>query len=45
MILKQAALPEDIVALGEEKVNQIWRDAKLRANVPADTDGGKTAGD
>jgi len=31
MILKQAALPEDIVALGEEKVNQIWRDAKLRA--------------
>lgn len=31
MILKQAALPEDIAALGEEKVNQIWRDAKLRA--------------
>lgn len=30
MILKQAALPEDIVALGEEKVNQIWREAKLR---------------
>jgi transposase len=31
MILKQAALPEDIMALGEEKINQIWRDAKLRA--------------
>ena len=31
MILKRAALPEDIMALGEEKINQIWRDAKLRA--------------
>lgn len=31
MILKRAALPEDIIALGEEAVNQIWRDAKLRA--------------
>lgn len=31
MILKQAALPEDIMALGEEKINKIWRDAKLRA--------------
>ncbi len=30
MILKQAALPEDILALGIEGVNQIWRDAKLR---------------
>lgn len=31
MILKQAALPCDIIALGEEKINQIWREAKLRA--------------
>lgn len=31
MILKKAALPEDVMALGEEKINQIWRDAKLRA--------------
>lgn len=31
MVLKQAALPEDIIALGVEKINQIWRDAKLRA--------------
>lgn len=31
MVLKQAALPDDIIALGAEKINQIWRDAKLRA--------------
>ena len=30
MILKMAPLPEDIIALGVEGVNQIWRDAKLR---------------
>ncbi|MCL2865803.1 MAG: IS110 family transposase [Lachnospiraceae bacterium] len=31
MILRQASLPSDIVALGVEGVNKIWRDAKLRA--------------
>ena len=31
MILKQVALPCDIINLGAEKINQIWRDAKLRA--------------
>lgn len=31
MVLKQAPLPEDIVTLGVEGVNRIWRDAKLRA--------------
>ena len=31
MILKKAPLPEDILTLGIEGVNQIWRDAKLRA--------------
>lgn len=31
MILNQAALPCDIISLGAEKINQIWRDAKLRA--------------
>ncbi len=31
MILKQAPLPEDILTLGGEGVNQIWRDAKMRA--------------
>lgn len=30
MILKRAPLPEDIVALGVEGVNQIWREAKLK---------------
>ena len=30
MILKVAPLPEDIKKLGEDGVNQIWRDAKLR---------------
>ena len=30
MILKTAPLPEDIVKLGTEGANQIWRDAKLR---------------
>ncbi len=32
MILKAAPLPEDIIELGAEGVNQIWRDAKLRGN-------------
>ena len=31
LLLKQAALPEDIIELGIEKINQIWRAAKLRA--------------
>lgn len=31
LLLKQAALPEDILEMGAEKINQIWRDAKLRA--------------
>jgi transposase len=31
MILKHAPLPEDIKTLGVEGVNQIWRDAKVRA--------------
>ncbi|MCI8830028.1 MAG: IS110 family transposase [Lachnospiraceae bacterium] len=30
MVLKVAPLPEDIVKLGTEGVNRIWRDAKLR---------------
>ena len=30
MILERAPLPEDIIALGVEGVNQIWRGAKLR---------------
>ena len=30
MILKVAPLPEDIIKLGEEGINRIWRDAKLR---------------
>ena len=31
MILKEAPLPEDIVKLGVEGINKMWRDAKLRA--------------
>ena len=31
MVLKQAPLPEDILTLGVEGINKIWRDAKLRA--------------
>ena len=31
MVLKKAPLPEDILTLGVEGVNQIWRDAKIRA--------------
>ena len=31
LILKEAPLPEDILTLGIDGVNQIWRDAKLRA--------------
>ena len=30
MVLKVAPLPEDIIKLGAEGVNRIWRDAKLR---------------
>ncbi len=30
MVLKEAPLPEDIIRLGAEGVNQIWRDARLR---------------
>ena len=30
MVLKQAPLPEDIVKLGVDGVNKIWRDAKMR---------------
>ena len=31
MVLKQAPLPEDIVRLGVNGINQIWRNVKLRA--------------
>ena len=31
MILKVTPLPEDIVTLGVEGVNRIWREAKLKA--------------
>lgn len=31
MVLKKAPLPEDILTLDVEGVNQIWRDAKMRA--------------
>lgn len=31
LILKEAPLPEDILTLGIDGVNQIWRDTKLRA--------------
>ena len=31
MVLRKAPLPKDIVSLGAEGVNRIWRDAKLRA--------------
>ncbi len=31
MVLKQAPLPNDILALGVDGINRIWRDAKLRA--------------
>lgn len=31
MVLKKAPLPKDILTLGVEGVNQIWRDAKIRA--------------
>ena len=30
MILKEAPLPQDIVKLGAEGINKIWRDAKLK---------------
>lgn len=31
LVLKKASLPEDILALGVDGINQIWRDAKMRA--------------
>jgi transposase len=31
MVLKQAPLPDDILTLGVDGINRIWRDAKLRA--------------
>ena len=31
MVLKEAPLPQDIVKLGVDGINKIWRDAKLRA--------------
>lgn len=31
LILKKTSLPEDILTLGVDGVNQIWRDAKIRA--------------
>lgn len=31
LLLKVACTPKAIVELGAEKINQIWRDAKLRA--------------
>ena len=31
MLLKKACIPEDIMRLGAEGINQIWREAKLRA--------------
>lgn len=34
MVLKAAPLPQDIMKLGVEGINQIWRDAKLRAAGP-----------
>ena len=34
MILKEAPLPQDIVKLGVDGINQIWREAKLRAVGP-----------
>ncbi len=37
LLLKKVCTPEAIVELGAEKINQIWRDAKLRAeNLPHD---------
>lgn len=30
LLLKKVCTPEAIVELGTEKINQIWRDAKLR---------------
>ena len=31
LVLKKAPLPEDILALGVDGINKIWRDAKMRA--------------
>ena len=31
LILKRAPLPKDILTLGVDGVNRIWRDAKIRA--------------
>ncbi len=32
LVLKRAATPEEVVQLGVDGINQIWRDAKLRGN-------------
>ena len=34
MVLKEAPLPQDIVKLGVDGINKIWRDAKIRAAGP-----------
>lgn len=31
MFLREVPLPKDIVVLGVERINQIWRNVKLRA--------------
>ncbi|MEI3222683.1 MAG: hypothetical protein V8S01_11820 [Dorea sp.] len=31
MLLKEAPLPQDILKIGAGGINQIWRDAKVRA--------------
>ncbi len=31
LLLKETCTPEAVIELGTEKINQIWRDAKLRA--------------
>ena len=30
ILLKEAALPEDIISLGADKINQLWREVKIR---------------
>ena len=32
MVLKKAATPDDIIKLGVEGIQQIWKDAKLRGS-------------
>ena len=31
MLLKEVSLPQDILKIGADRINQIWRDAKVRA--------------